>query len=144
MTGVGAPIGAIVAAVGSLLRPIIASFNGCGATCTQASQLANQAEQALQQAVNTYMAAPVHYASAQAGTLAQIQAVFNALQQACSNPALGKAGQDCISGRLVRGACAYKGCSVWLDAGCNGKVDVHPIGPERQRVSLLELDGGIL
>jgi len=101
----GVPIaGPIIAAIGAILGPIIATFNGCGQTCVQATQYANQAEVALQQAVATYMAAPVHYASAQASALAQIQAVFDALRQACSNPALGQAGVNCISDRLVRGA----------------------------------------
>ena len=128
MTGVGAPIGAIVAAVGSILGPIIASFNGCGATCTQASNLANQAEPLLEQAVATYMAAPVHYASTQAGTVAQIQAVFAALQTACSNPALGAAGQNCISGRLVRGACAYKVAPFGWAQDSTGKWTYTPAG----------------
>lgn len=129
MTGVGAPIGALVAAVGSLLGPIIATFNGCGATCTQASQYANQAEQALEQVIALYMAQPVHYASAQSATLAQIQQVINALQTACSNPALGKAGQDCISGRLVRGACAYKVAPFGWTQDSSGNWKYVPSGP---------------
>jgi hypothetical protein len=128
MTGVGAPIGALVAAVGSLLGPIIATFNGCGATCTQASQYANQAQQALEQVIALYMAQPVHYASAQSATLAQIQQVFNALQTACSNPALGQAGQNCISGRLVRGACAYKVAPFGWTQDASGKWIYVPSG----------------
>lgn len=110
--------GAIVAAVGAITGPIISMFNGCGATCTQATQYANQAEVALQQVVATYMAAPVHYASAQSGTLAHVQSVFDALRQACSNPALGSAGQRCISERLTRGAPA-PWCNLPNNVGCD-------------------------
>lgn len=105
--------GPIIAGIASILGPIIATFNGCGQTCIQATQYANQANIALQQALNAYMAQPVHYKSVQQATLAQMQAVFDALRQACSNPALGSAGQRCISDRLVEGA---------VTSWCNGKV----------------------
>ena len=107
------PWAPVVLAVGNILGPIVASFNGCGQTCVQATQYANQANTALQQALNVYMSAPIHYKSAQTATLAQMQAVFDALRQACSNPALGSAGQRCISDRLVEGA---------VTSWCNGKV----------------------
>lgn len=98
--------GAIVAAVGAIAGPIISMFNGCGQTCVQATQYANQAATAVQQIHDTYMAAPVHYASAQAGTLSQLQQIFDAMKNACGNPSLGSAGQRCISERLVRGGTA--------------------------------------
>lgn len=107
------PWAPVVIAVGAILGPIVATFNGCGQTCVQATEYANEANAALQQALQVYMSAPVHYQSAQTAVLAQMQAVFDALRQACSNPALGSAGQRCISERLVRGA-----VTPW----CNGQV----------------------
>lgn len=101
------PVGAAIAglvAVGSLLASV---FKGCGSTCTEATSIANQVEQALQQNLSTYMSAPVHYASAQAAALNNFQTAWNALTQACGNPQLLSAGTNCISERQ-QGACSYK------------------------------------
>jgi len=97
MTGVGAPIGAIVAAIGSILGPIVASFNGCGQTCVQATAIVNQAGPLIQQAFDLYMQQPVHYKSVQAAFLSQFDQIWAAVDQALSNPALGTAGQNGIA-----------------------------------------------
>ena len=131
--------GAIVAAVGAIAGPIISMFNGCGQTCVQATQYANQAAVAVQQIHDTYMAAPVHYASAQAGTLNQLQQIFDAMKNACGNPALGSAGQRCISERLVRGGTApwctnpgHTGCdwytTIWDPIANDPNVVPDPFG----------------
>lgn len=104
-TGPAAPF---VAAAGALIGPIVKLFSGCGATCTQATTYANQAETALQELVRQYFAQPIRYRSSQTAALAAINQVFAALQTSCSNPALGKAGQNCISQRLVASACQWK------------------------------------
>ena len=47
----------------------------------------------------------------QAAALNNFDTVWAALEQACSDPSLGKAGQNCISDRQA-GSCAYKVKSV--------------------------------
>jgi len=103
----GGPIGgAIAAAIGAFGTLITQVFSGCGQTCVQASNLANQAGSILGQAFNTYMAAPVHTASAQQAFLQLFNQTWAQLEQACGNPALGQAGMKCISDR-ERGACTW-------------------------------------
>ena len=116
--------GAIVAAVGAIAGPIISMFNGCGQTCVQATQYANQAATAVQQIHDTYFAQPVHYKSVQDGTLSQLQQIFQAMQQACGNPALGAAGQRCISERLVRGGSA-PWCTKPNNVGCDWYTTIY-------------------
>ena len=99
--------GAIIAAVGAIAGPIISMFNGCGQTCIQATQYANQAADALNQIKTIYFQQPApRPKSLQVAVLAQIQQIFDALHQACGNPALGDAGRRCISERLVEGGTA--------------------------------------
>lgn len=81
--------------------------SGCGATCIQASNVVNQAEPLLLQNLQTYLAAPIHYASAQAQALANFAAVWSAVNAACASPSLGMPGANCIAQR-EQGACAYK------------------------------------
>jgi hypothetical protein len=115
--GVG-PLAAAAASIATSLAVIIENLTGCGSTCTQATQYANQASAALDQVRATYFATPNRTVSFQQSTLAQIQQVFNALQQACSNPALGNAGKACISQRLVRGSSA-PWCNTPDHTGCD-------------------------
>jgi hypothetical protein len=106
---VGAAIGAVIA-VGALIANM---FHGCGQTCIVASQDADKFEVPLKQNLAAYMSAPVHYASLQAAALNNVDTLFAALQQACSDPNLGDAGRRCISERLDPGACH------WRNAGGN-------------------------
>ena len=104
-------------------------FAGCGQTCTEASNLANQAEAILTPMFNTYMASPIHYASMQQAFIASFNSTWSALEQACSNPSLGSAGTNCISQRAA-GGCEWKvnafgwnqinGQWVYTPAGANG------------------------
>jgi hypothetical protein len=83
-------------------------FSGCGVTCVQSSNFANQVGDLLTQNLQTYLSAPApRYASVQAAFLANFDQAWNSLLQACSNPALGQAGKNCISARQ-QGACVYK------------------------------------
>lgn len=100
----GAAIGAAAAEIGVALSDLL---SGCGSTCTEATAYANQAEPLLLQNVQAYLAEPVHYASVQAAYLANFDSTWNWLLGACGNPALGSAGQNCISARQ-RGACVSK------------------------------------
>ena len=99
---VTAVIGGLIA-VGTLIATM---FHGCGQTCIAATQDANKAADILTQNLNAYMSAPVHYKSIQTAALNNVDTIFTALRQACSDPALGAAGQRCISERLVRGGTA--------------------------------------
>lgn len=101
---IAGPIAAAVAAIGIALANV---FSGCGQTCVEATSLANQAEPLLQNNLDTYMSAPVHYASLQAAALNNFDLTWNALESGCSNTALGAAGQACISDRQ-EGACHYQ------------------------------------
>jgi len=114
------PIGALIAAGAAIAGPIIGLFQGCGQTCVQATQYANQAADAMTQLSNNYWSAPVRTIALQQATLQQMQQIMQAMQQACGNPALGSAGQRCISERLVRGGTApwcptsdHTGCDMW-------------------------------
>lgn len=108
-TGPAAPFLAIAAA---LVGPIAKLFSGCGQTCTQATQFANQAASALDQMKAAYFAQPVRYKSSQTAALSYFDQIAGWLQQACSNPALGDAGRRCISERLVHG-----GTAPWCPTG---------------------------
>lgn len=101
---VAGPIAAAIAAIGVLLANV---FSGCGQTCVEATNLANQAEPLLLQNLQQYMSAPVHYQSLQQAALNNFNLTWNALVSACSNPQLGSAGQACITDRQ-NGSCAYK------------------------------------
>ena len=116
----GAAIGAIAAGLIQVGALIAQQFQGCGQTCVIASQDADQVASYLDQNLRTWQASPIKYKSLQLAALNNVQTAFNALQQACSNPQLGAAGQRCISERLVRGGTApwcpkpgNTGCDWW-------------------------------
>lgn len=98
------PAAPFLIAAAALVAPIASMFQGCGQSCVVTSQMANQAQAGLEQLKAAYFALPVHYASAQAGTLAYMDQIFTWLRQACGNPQMGDAGTRCIQERLVRGA----------------------------------------
>jgi len=101
------PAAPIVAAIGNFLGPLIAKFNGCGQTCVEAANIANQIGTPMTQAFQAYMSAPVHYYSAQQTFLNLFNQLMAALNQACGNPALGTAGQNCIADNSPS-ACHWK------------------------------------
>ena len=106
------PIGAAVGIASGLLQignmiDNMITNSGCGATCIQATNVVNQAEPLLQQNLQTYLAAPVHYQSAQTQALANFASVWQAVEAACASPSLGMPGANCIAQR-EEGACAYK------------------------------------
>lgn len=105
-TGPAAPFVAAAGAVASMVSQVAAMFQGCGQTCVETSDAANQAGAIATQIRDNYLAEPVHYASLQQIAVDGIQKIFAQLQQVCSNPAMGAAGQRCISERLVKGGTA--------------------------------------
>jgi hypothetical protein len=104
---ISGPVGAAIGGIIALSAAIASLFGGCGQTCVQASNIANQLGDTLTQNLNTYLAAPIHYQSLQAAALNNFDTAWAALVQACSNPALGSAGKACISDRQ-QGACKWK------------------------------------
>ncbi len=126
----GGPVTAAVAGIVAVGIALANLFSGCGQTCVAATNLADQAGALIDQAYTHYMSSPVHYASMQAAYLNLFDGTWNALVKACSNPALGAAGQRCISDRQA-GSCAYKtspggwtqdaaGKWTFIDYGANG------------------------
>lgn len=103
---IAGPIGAAIAGLVSIGLLIASEFSGCGQTCIEATSIANQVGAYLVQMLNTYMNAPVHYASMQQAYLVQWDAAFAALTKACSDPSLGQAGVNCIADRQ-RGSCKW-------------------------------------
>lgn len=134
------PVGAAIAAFAAIAGPIIGLFQGCGQTCVQATQYANQAADAMTQIANAYWSQTVRTVAMQQAALQNMQQIMQAMQQACSNPALGSAGQRCISERLIRGGTApwcptpdHTGCDMWTVnydpiANDTGVVPDSPVG----------------
>jgi len=104
LAGVGGPIGAAAGGLIALAGEIASLFGGCGQTCVEATNIANQLGDTLTSNLQQYLAAPTHYQSLQSAALNNFTTAWNALVQACSNPSLGSAGQRCISDRQ-QGAC---------------------------------------
>lgn len=101
------PIGAAVAGLTAVGIAIAGLFKGCGQTCIEATQIANQLQVYWQQNLDHYMQAPVHYKSLQLAALNNFDTGWNALYKACSDPTLGAAGQRCISERQRGGASSW-------------------------------------
>lgn len=98
-------VGLAIAGIGFAIEAILNS--GCGQSCVITSDWANQAEAQLQQNIAAYFALPTpRLASVQAAALGNFDAVWNYLEQQCSQVA-GAPGQDCISDRQS-GACKWK------------------------------------
>jgi hypothetical protein len=104
--GVGPAAAVAIQSLATVAVAIETLFAGCGATCTQASNIANQVGDQMSSAMSTYMNSSVHTASMQTAYLALFDAAWAQLQQACGNSALGAAGQRCISDRQA-GACVW-------------------------------------
>lgn len=110
-------VGAAIAGLTAVGIAIASMFKGCGQTCIQATQYANQADSILATNVNHYTSSPVRYASMQAAALNNFDTTWAALQQACNQPSLGQAGINCIADRQA-GACHWKASpGKWNDDG---------------------------
>jgi len=100
--------GAIMAAVGSLTM-LIGGLFAPDLTKIQATHIVDQIEaQALKPMLASWQAMPPEgkTRSMQAGLLQTFDEAWDAVMKACSNPALGTAGQACISDR-ARGSCHW-------------------------------------
>lgn len=132
---IGGPVGAAIAGIAAIGVAVANLFSGCGQTCVEATNIANQAGALIDQAYTHYMSSPVHYQSMQTAYLNLFDGTWAAMVKACSDPNLGAAGQRCISDRQ-RGSCAYQvapfgwqqdpttGKWTWIEAGANGSGTV--------------------
>jgi hypothetical protein len=97
------PIGGLIGAGASALAGGIADiFSGCGQTCTTASDYANVAQTSLEQNITAYFSGQI----SQSEALSNFNTIWSQLVAACNNPALGTAGQNCVSQRQ-QGSCYF-------------------------------------
>jgi hypothetical protein len=99
-------IGAAIAAATLIITQIVKN-SGCGQTCIETSQWANQAEQGLIKNIQAYFSNSPRYASQQALALANFDAIWAQLQAICGQAGTGNAGVRCITDRQA-GACTWK------------------------------------
>jgi len=99
-------VGAALAGLTIGIQALIAN-SGCGITCIETSQWANQAAAKLDQAIHAYFSLAVpRPKSAQTLYLAIFASIWQTLTQQCSQPGTGDAGKRCISDRQA-GACTW-------------------------------------
>lgn len=120
-TAVAIPIiGAAIAGVTFLVVDLIKN-SGCGQTCIETSQWANQAEPILRQNIQAYFSNPAPRSqSQQNAALANFDAVWARLVQMCSDPSTGDAGKRCISDRQA-GACTWHQSTAWVSLNIPGE-----------------------
>ena len=100
-------VGPVLAGVTLLVQQLVAN-SGCGQTCIETSNWANQAAAALQKNLDSYFALPAPRTQAQqAVAVANYNTIWQQLVQMCGQPGTGNAGVRCISDRQ-RGACTWK------------------------------------
>jgi hypothetical protein len=127
--GVGPLVAAAVQAATAVAVAIETLFSGCGATCTQATTIANQVAGLLQQNLSGYMSLPQpHYASVQAYYLSIFDQTWAQLLQACNNPQLAAAGQRCITDRQ-QGACTWQTSPSGWSQASDGTWSYTGAGP---------------
>lgn len=100
-------IGPAIAAA-SLIAAVLVKNSGCGVTCVETSQWANEGAAALQKNLDQYFSLPTpRPASVNQVFQNNFQQIWAALQQSCGQPGTGNAGVRCITDRQ-RGACTWK------------------------------------
>lgn len=108
-------IGAAIAGISFGIEAILNS--GCGQTCVETSQWANQAEVYLEKNIAEYFAIqPPRPQSVQQLAMANFHAIWNQLVQFCDQPGTGNAGVRCISDRQD-GACKWKATTPQYPGG---------------------------
>ena len=107
------PLCAPILAIGAALVPIIAKvIEGCGNSCIQASEYANEVEPLLIQNLETYTSTPVgqRTVSMQNAALANFNTAYNQLVSSCQQVG-GQGGKQCIADRQASG-CKWK-ATAW-------------------------------
>jgi hypothetical protein len=110
-TGPAAPFVAAAGGVAELVGAVARIFQGCGPSCTEATTIVDQVEPILQQNNQLYFTNPNRTTADQANALSTVQQIFAMIQQQCGAPALGTAGQNCISARLGNGTTTEDGAN---------------------------------
>ncbi len=113
----------IAAGLSSLLKGVI---DGCGPTCTQATQAVNEAEPLLLQNVQNYVSQPIRTAAMQAQALAVFDNYWNQVSALCQRIG-GNGGQNCILDRQ-HGACKWKASKGGWTQGSDGAWHYTPFG----------------
>lgn len=122
------PVGAVIAGVIGIALAIASTFKGCGATCTQASNYANQVEPLLNQNLQAYLSSPIRTVSMQAAALNNYNTAIASLEQACGQAALGKAGVNCIDERVNASSCQWKAQAGGWVQNADGTCTYTPWG----------------
>jgi hypothetical protein len=92
----------------TLLVQYLVANSGCGITCVETSEWADQAAAALQQVMDGYFALPAPRTQTQkALAVANFNTIWQQLVAACGQAGTGNAGVRCISDRQS-GACTWK------------------------------------
>jgi hypothetical protein len=147
-------IGPALMAATMLVQYLVAN-SGCGITCVETSEWANQAADALQQVMDGYFALPAPRTVTQkALAVANFKTIWAQLQKACGQPGTGNAGVRCISDRQA-GACTWKQkyapvypgepnigeCWNWFN-GYLGPIQADPVVPDPTLASQVATDAG--
>ena len=98
-TGPAAPFVAAAGGIAELVGAVSRLFQGCGATCTEATTIVNQVEPYLVQNNQIYFTNPNRTTGDQQAALATFEQIWATVQQNCGNSQLGQAGQNCINER---------------------------------------------
>ena len=108
IAGAAVPFIGPAIAIVALGVELLIKNSGCGITCVETSQWANQAEPLLQQNIRAYFSLPApRTQSSQQLALQSFDKIWLTLQQQCSQPGTGNAGVRCVSDRQA-GACTWK------------------------------------
>jgi len=129
------PIGAAVGAVLALLG-ILGVGSGCGQSCIAASNDANAIEVALKANLQAFLSGQIDQATA----LANFQALWLQLQQACAQIG-GDAGKNCIADRQ-QGACHYQTSPGGWQQGSDGAWQYIAAGPNGSGTTCWNWDVG--
>lgn len=113
------PFAPLVAGFGAAVTLFANMFHGCGPTCVQATQLANQAQQIWQQIKDQYFAMPVRHVSDQQAALNAMDQVWVWLKDSCNQPALADAGQRCWTERQCNPNGKFSWCPSFRDPVAN-------------------------
>lgn len=126
---IGGPVGAVIAAIAGVGVLLAKTFQGCGATCVQASQYANQVElNVLRPNVQAYLSSPIRTVSMQAAAINNYNTAIAALQQACGQAALGQVGVNCIDQRVNASSCQWKASPGGWVQNSDGTCSYTPWG----------------
>jgi hypothetical protein len=121
------PISKAILAIGAALTGIVTKMiQGCGATCTDASNYVNQIEPQLVQNVATYTSSPVRTQTMQANALANFDSTWAALLQTCQGIG-GRGGTNCVTDRQ-QGACTWKASPGGWSQTSGGGYTYTPAG----------------